>query len=373
MGDEVLVGVEEEFLLVDAESRAPAPRIAHVIRDAERLAGDQAQAELHRSQIEIASSPARTLEDLRHDLADLRAKVAVAAGIHGCSVVASGTYPQPMGGRGRLITSGRRYETIAQDNDLLADEQLICGCHIHVSVPDPEVAIRTMNRIRRWLPILLAMSANSPYWEGEDTGFCSFRTEVWSRWPTAGPIGAFESPDEYRALLDQLVGAGVILDSGMAYWDVRPSQRFPTLEIRISDVMPTVDDAVAVAGVARALVAWAMADDAPAGTDGSATVRPELLRAAGWRAAHDGLSGDLMDPLDGSVLPAHRAVEQLLFLLGPTMRELGDDQLLVDLVRTLLERGSGADRQRAVYGTSHDLVRVIDALTLTEGARTAPT
>ena len=196
--DDIMIGVEEEFLLVDSSSGRPAPRIDRVIERAEELAEDQAQEELHRAQIELASSPCQSLGALRTDLLGLRQKLVAAAASHGCSVVASGTYPGSMGSAGRSITPEERYREMERNNPMLAREQLICGCHIHVTAADPITKMRTMNAIRRRLPVLLALSSNSPFWEGVDTGFASYRTEIWARWPTAGPIGEFSSVGRVR-------------------------------------------------------------------------------------------------------------------------------------------------------------------------------
>ena len=359
---DVLVGVEEEFLLVDESTLWPAPRIAAVIGDAEALMGDKAQPELHRAQIESATVPCGSLDELRRELEDLRSKLVQAAALHGAAVVASGSYPSAMGTSGRLVTDNDRYGDMLEANALLVREQLICGCHIHVSVPDPEQVIVVMNRIRRWLPVLLALSANSPFWNGEDTGFASFRTEVWARWPTAGPPGTFADRNEYQQVLNQLVEAGVILDAGMAYWDARPSQRFPTLEIRIADVMPSVDDVVLVAALARALVEWC----SDAGPEAE-PLRPELLRAANWRAARSGLSGDLIDPLTASVQPARQATDRLLERLRPYLDERGDYGCVAALVDELFRRGNGAARQRGAFNQNHRTSDVIEALRLRGG------
>ncbi len=323
------------------------------------LAGDQAQEELHQSQIEHATSPCDSLDDLRSELVDLRRKFVSAAATEGSLVLASGTYPGAMGQEGRRITSGNRYEAMAEANAILAREHLICGCHIHVSVPNPERAIFVMNRIRGWLPPLLALSANSPFWEGEDTGFASYRTEVWSRWPTSGPPGHFESHEEYQRLLTQLVDAGVILDKKMAYWDVRPSEAFPTLEIRVSDVMPAVDDVIAVAGLARALVA--LCDGRPDLPD---RFRAELLRAANWQSARAGLSGSVLWPADGSTSTAPQAVATLLQHVAPLLAHWDELHDIQALIESILHRGNGADRQRAAFDRNHRLSDVIDSATL---------
>ena len=355
----LLVGVEEEFLLVDAETGAPTPRISDVMPKAAALAGDQAQEELHQAQIEHATTACDSLADLRSELVALRRSFAHAAAAEGSLVVVSGTYPGHMGHEGQLITSTDRYQALAAANSILAREQLICGCHIHVSVPSPERAINVMNRIRAWLPFLLALSANSPFWEEEDTGFSSYRTEVWTRWPTSGPPGYFASHGELKALLDQLVAAEVILDKKMAYWDVRPSENFPTIEIRVNDVMSRVDDVVAVAGIVRALVAICAQESGPV-----EDYRWELLRAANWRAARSGLAGDLLSPVDGSTRPAAEAIRHLLSRIAPVLEERGEREEIEELTAAIVGRGNGATLQRAAYGRRHRIVDVIESVTL---------
>jgi carboxylate-amine ligase len=355
----LLVGVEEEFLLVDAATGAPTPRISDVMPKAVALAGDQAQEELHQAQIEHATNACDSLADLRSDLLSLRQKFVRAAEAAGSLVVASGTYPGSMGEGGRLVTSKDRYQAMEEANSILVREQLICGCHIHVSVSSPERAIAIMNRIRAWLPSLLALSGNSPFWEGEDTGFSSYRTEVWARWPTSGPPGYFRSHAEYEELLEQLVAADVILDKKMAYWDVRPSENFPTIEIRVNDVMARVDDVVAVAGIVRGLVASCDRTSPP-----DDDYRWELLRAANWRAAKSGLAGDLLSPVDGLARPAADAIAHLLGQIAPVLDERGEREEIEILTRAIVERGNGADRQRAAYLRRRQIDDVVESVTL---------
>jgi glutamate---cysteine ligase / carboxylate-amine ligase len=364
----LLVGVEEEFLLVDVETGEPTPRIAAVMPEATALAGDQAQEELHQAQIEHATSACDSLEELRRELLDLRRKFVRAAATQGSLVVASGTYPGRMGDGGRRITAKDRYEALAEANSVVAQEQLICGCHIHVSVDGPERAVKVMNRIRAWLPCLLALSANSPFWEGGDTGFDSFRTEVWSRWPTSGPPGYFASHEEYEQLLAALVGAEIILDKKMAYWDVRPSESFPTIEIRVNDVMTHVDDVVALAGLVRGMVASLDQEGQPDGKDGAGEpaeeFRWELLRAANWRAARSGLSGDLLFPTDGMARAAADAIEELLAWVAPALAKRGELDEIRTLTSAILKRGNGATLQRAAFNRRHRIEDVVASLTL---------
>jgi carboxylate-amine ligase len=355
----LLLGVEEEFLLLDATTRAPSPRIGAILHHATASAGDRAQAELHQAQIEHATAPCDSLDDLRRELIELRRAFVGAAEAEGSLVMASGSYPGEMGADGQLITSKDRYQEMAEANSILAREQLICGCHIHVSVPNPDAAVDVMNRIRAWLPYLLALSANSPFWEAEDTGFSSFRTEVWARWPTSGPPLFFESYGEYQKLLGQLVAADVIVDEKMAYWDVRPSAAFPTIEIRVNDVMARIDDVVAVAGLVRALVASCGQE-----TDPPPPYRWELLRAANWRAARSGLSDRLLSPIDGEARPAEEAIAQLLRFVTPALEEREELEQIEALTAAIVQRGNGATRQRAAFARRGQMTDVIDAVTL---------
>ncbi|MCU1491906.1 MAG: glutamate--cysteine ligase [Acidimicrobiaceae bacterium] len=355
------LGVEEEFLLVDAESAAPMAGIDRVLPAAQATAGEAAQSELHRAQIELATPTSTSLGEVRQELTRLRRQLADAAQAHGGRLVASGTFPGDAGPPGRRITADARYAEMASSYAELARAQLICGCHVHVGIPDPDLAVETMNRVRRYLHVLLALTANSPFSEGRDTGYASFRTEIWARWPTAGPPAAFASRAEYDALVGRLVSSGVIVDEKMAYWDVRPSGRYPTLEFRVSDVGLTVDDAVLVAGLVRALAATCAAEAAES-TKPAPELRPELLRAAHWRAARSGLGGVLVDPLDGAPVPAGRAVEDLLEYLGDALAAHGDAEEVGALASQVLEDGNGADRQRRIYQQSGSISELLARL-----------
>ncbi len=353
------IGVEEEFLLVDGDTWLPAPQIERVIPAAQRLAGEYTEPELHRAQIETASRPCASLDQLAEQLMEHRGALAEAARREGILVVASGTYPGKMGRAGRLITEKERYEAMLEANSLITREQLICGCHIHVSVEDDHDRIRVVNRIRRHLHCLLALSANSPFWEGEDSGFASFRTEVWARWPTAGPPGAFSDRREYATVIGKLMRAGIILDEGMVYWDVRLSRQYPTVEVRIADVGLDAEDSVTIAGLARALVMHCVRT----GGD-SDDLRPELLRAASWKAARTGLTEDLLDPRDGVAISAPEYIDALLRDLEPDLSEAGDGDRLTQGIRQILASGNGAERQRSAAGGTPDLRAVIEVATV---------
>ena len=353
MGAARNMGVEEEFLLIDADTYEPAPRVLQVLDDAKELTGAAVEPELHSAQIETATPPCGSVSELRRHLTGLRKGTAEAAGRHGARVAASATFPGRMGESGRLITPKPRYRQMPELSGTLAREHLISGCHVHVSVEDPGAAIRVINRARRWTACLVALSVNSPYWEGQDTGFHSFRTEVWARWPMAGPTGEFSGMEDYEQLLERLISSGVILDDAMAYWDIRPSRKFPTVEFRMADVMQSVDEVVVYAALVRALVETCLeGEDLP--------LRTELLRAASWRAALNGLSDSLLDPAEGRAYPAREMIDRFVAYLRPALEEAGDLDEVREGMDRLFHRGTGADRQRAAFAHRESVRDVLE-------------
>ena len=353
----VTIGVEEEFHIVSAETGEPEPAARRVLR------GVDAQPELQRSVIETATDIHTGLSQLRADLVARRQALVEAAGRHGLAVVAAGTVPGA-GSRPTRVYPNERYEWMAQEYRQLVDEQQVCACQVQVGVPDRDLAVRITRRIRAWLPALLAMSVSSPLFAGQDTGYASYRSIVASRWPTVGPPPDVHSADEYDMVVTTLVDSGVISDAAMMYFDARPSPRYPTVEIRIADGCPLVDDAVLLAALARALVVTASAQDAAGAPPPEA---PQvLLRAATWRAARSGLEGHLVDPLTRRAVPAPDRVAALLAHLRPALEEHGDWDLAASLAEALLKRGTSAQRQRAVLrdGGSHgDVVSALAAET----------
>ncbi len=355
--EEFTIGVEEEYQIVDRQTRELHSRAAHILLGARAAVGDQVTPELYLSQIEIGTPVCGTLAEVRAQLSRLRREVIAAAEREGNWIGAAATHPFSHWADQQL-TPKARYIGISQDYQQLAREHLIFGCHVHVGINDHEAVIQVMNRARPWLAVLLALAANSPFWLGADTGYGSFRTEIWRRWPMAGTPHAFRSRAEYDALVGALVATGSIEDGTKIYWDVRPSARFETLEFRAADVCLTVDEAVMTAGLARAL---ARACHAQAVSDEPIThARPELLRAAKWRAARYGLDADLIDVEAGEARPARHVVETLLAFLRPTLEEHDEWDEVSALVRETLERGNGATRQRETYTRTGSLQEVVD-------------
>ncbi|WP_447003345.1 carboxylate-amine ligase [Saccharothrix isguenensis] len=347
------VGVEQEFLLVDPESRRPVPLAESVAQHAD--ADLDVQRELTPFQIEVATPVCETAEELAEQVMLGRTHLAKAAHAAGCRLMASavppiGTLGPPPG------TDDARYRLMRDSHRKIIGGQGVCGMHVHVGVPDPDVAVRVSNAMRPWLPTLLALSANSPIEQAEDTGYASWRSVVWSRWPVSGPPPHLESADEYDRLVGALESTEVLLDAGMVYWDVRPSVQHPTVEVRVSDIPMTAREAVVIAEVIRAFARTA------ADTGETERVNDALLRAAYWRAARDGVDGLAVDPRTGHLLPARQRLAELVSWCGPALRDADALSTVEDHLRWLDNHGSGAARQRRAFGSSPDARRLVDLI-----------
>ncbi|HVF87584.1 MAG TPA: carboxylate-amine ligase [Pyrinomonadaceae bacterium] len=359
------LGVEEEYQIIHPETRELRSRAGRILPKAQQAVGDEVQSELYLSQIEIGTPVCQTIADVRAELVRLRRELITAAERDGSRIAAAGTHPFSHW-EDQKLTPKERYFGIAEEYAQLAREQLIFGCHVHVGVGDREVAIQIMNRARVWLAPLLALAANSPFWLGEDTAYASFRTEIWRRWPMSGTPQIFTSRAEYDRLVESLVATGSVSDGTKIYWDVRPSARFETLEFRVTDVCLTIDEAVMIAGLARALVRTCY--EQAVRNQPLPAVRQELLRAAKWRAARYGLDADLVDVEAGRAAPAGELIEKLLAFLRPALEEHGEWDEVSSLVRETIERGTGATRQRGAFARSGRLEDVVD-LILAETAK----
>jgi carboxylate-amine ligase len=349
------IGVEEEYQLIDAGSGALRPVNDVVLDAAEPALGDAVHPELLRTQVEVSTPVCVSLDQVDAELRALRRRLNVVAAQYGCRLGAAGTHPTARWDE-QEVTPSERYLAMASEFQQMALETLIFGCHVHVGIEDPELRIDVMNRIRPWLPTILALSANSPFWAGRDTGYGSYRTMVFRRWPTTGIPAFFAGNDDYERVVKTLVSAGAIEDATHLYWYVRPSARFPTLEVRIPDVCLTVDEAVTVAGLIAAMAATARGD-AEAGRE-PPDARSELLEAAVWRSARYGLHERLIDVGSASLLPAPEVVLTMLAALRPALEEADVWERIDDGVRGIIAGGTGATRQRAVYRKSNSLADV---------------
>lgn len=345
------LGVEEEFLLVDGETLLPIPAAQRTLSEAAGMpvtavgldhSSVSFHAELKQEQVEVVSPPVRTRSELSAVITEGRDIIDRAARAVGARAVPMATAAVACTPH---LAASARYTAISERFAQTAVDQLTCGMHIHVSVDSPEEGVGVLDRVRPWLPVILAVSSNSPFWKGADSGFASFRYQAWGRWPTAGPTEIFGSVERYRAEVDAAVAAGVCVDAGMIYFDARLSAHAPTVELRVADVCARAEDAVTIALLVRALVGRAAAD-------WRAGVPPldlsvTSLRLASWRASRWGIEGELLHPVDGGLVPARAAVDALLRHVDDhyfTPVERAQTRGGVDAI---LDRGTGAALQRS--------------------------
>ncbi|MFE6835815.1 glutamate--cysteine ligase [Streptomyces sp. NPDC057705] len=350
------VGVEEEFLLVDARTFRVVPAAPLVLATAGGLPG-----ELHpegtRYQVEISTPIAHSAAALRAGLAALRRTLGRAARAHGCRLLAAPSPVVAVEGPLHLTDDEPRQREQHRRFGALTDTLVSCGRHIHIGTLDVDTAVAVSNRIRPWLPTLIALAANSPFWGGRDTGHASWRAMAWSGWPSAGLPPHFTSTAHFRRSVQTLLGSGAALDIKMVYWDLRPSGHWPTLEIRAPDMSPDIDSAILQAELARALVSTALREIEERRPEPA--VRDDVLRLARWRAAHDGLEGFGLDPYTGTELPAADLAEALLDLVAPDLAAAGDLDHAAKTLAGLLRDGSGAHRQRVAFARRQDLTDVL--------------
>ncbi|WP_106816363.1 glutamate--cysteine ligase [Microbacterium timonense] len=356
------VGVEEELLLVDAQTLVPTP-VAQALMGRAAAVAPGLELEVKREQIEVVGPPLSTLDGLRASIVAGRGAADAAARSVGARAVPLATAPVPCTPH---LVSTPRYDQMQRHFGLTMDEQLTCGFHVHVAVDGAEEGVGVLDRIRPWLPVLLALSANSPFWQGRDTGFASYRYQAWGRWPTAGPYDPFGSAAAYRDGIRRLLDANVLLDPGMVYFDARLSDHAPTVEVRIADVCLDPEDAAALAVAVRSLVtvsaaAWAAGEEID-------PVPTGLLRLASWRASRSGLDEDLVHPLTGHPCPASEAVSALLAHIDAGFADPAERTAVVAAFGEILHRGNGARRQRSAHeqgGSCADVVaaalRAMDA------------
>lgn len=347
------LGVEEEFLLCDPVTKQPRFRNTEVAA-AGRDLGVDLQLELTRCQVETATTVGHHVRDLRDQLWELRVAAADAAARAGCQLLAVGTpfYDPPP----HETTHTSRYQRMAGEFGALT-AGVMCGCHVHVGVEGRKQAVRIINHLRPWLPTLLSLTANSPISAGIDTGYASWRYIQYGRWPSCGPPPYFESLNHYDTAIETMLEAGVILDPHMVYWDVRVSDHLPTVEIRISDVPATVGETITYATLVHALVVTVMREIA-AGCP-APIIDQEVLRAACWRAARDGVAGRALDMDPVRLVPTRQLVRRLLDYVTPMLAEFGELERVTASLETVFDEGNGAMVQRRTL-TRSGITDVID-------------
>lgn len=358
------VGAEEEFFIVNAESRelAPAePASFDFLKEAGLPGRDLAgfDNEFQAPIVETRTGVCASLAEFRSDLTRLRQILVAAADAEALAVVASGTLPT---GRWHdvAITDKARYHDITEHYHDVVTRRLTCGLHIHVGISSTDLAVSVLNRVQVWLPALLALSASSPFFSWRNTGYASYRYTLWGGFPVAGATPRFASYEQYASYIRMLIETSAILDAGHVYWDTRLGTRFPTLEFRIADACPSVDDAVLQAGLCRALVLTCLHEIERDEPESSAD--PFLLRAANWHAGRWGLSRNLIDAAAWQEVPAAVLIDRLIAHVRDALDELGDHAEVSRLALRATTEGNSAIRQRVVHAATGSLCDITDML-----------
>ncbi len=359
------IGIEEELLLVDPETRQMSSRAGQVIkhfhehggRARPTVATDELDYELFRHQLEVRTDPTTDLSDAAAQVVDARRTAGEAAEATGLAAIACGIVPR--GATDVVVTPNDRYRAMVDTYGEVAREGGACGMHVHVAIDSDEEGVAVIDRIAPWLPTVLAISANSPFHDDRDTGYASWRSQVWTRWPTAGSTERFGSVEAYHALRDFLIDSGAAHDEAMLYLDARLSLGQPTVEIRVSDVCTAAGDAMLIAALVRGLVEtaareWAAGGELP-------TWRAEELRACHWRAAKYGVADALVHPRTRQLCGAREALDGLVSEVRQALEDAGDLEVVSEGINRVLAQG-GATAQRAAYERTGDVCGVVDDL-----------
>src|SRR5580693_1504403 len=370
MAHRFTIGVEEEFQIIDPESLELRSHVVQLISSAAaRGVGDLVKQEMHQSIVETGTKICENVSELRLEMHRTRSELVLAAESTGLRVAAAGTHPFSSW-IDQVISPGERYEHIVEEMGQLARSLLIFGMHVHVAMPDKQTTIDLMNGVRYFLPHLLALSTSSPFWMGRNTGLKSFRTTVFRRFPRTGIPEQFESWSAYENFVNLLVKLNCIDNGKKIWWDVRPHPTFGTLEFRMFDVSTRVEEAVAIAALAQAIIVKLYR--LYQGNMSWRLYRRALIEENKWRAARYGIDGKMIDFGKETEVPMRQLIPELLELVDDVVDDLGS-RSAVEYVHTIMNEGTSADRQLRIYKETGDLKAVVRHLVAeTRGGVNAP-
>src|SRR5438309_2644435 len=352
------LGIEEEFAIIDPETRQLRSHIQEILEDGKMTLKERVKPEMHQSVVELGTEICRDIADARQHVASLRSDLAGLAARDGLKIASVGTHPFSHW-RDQLITEGERYKEIVRDMQLLARANLIFGLHVHVGIPDRETAIHVMNQARYFLPHIYALSVNSPFWVGHDTGLKGYRLKVFERFPRTGIPDSFESLSEYTDYCNLLVKTGCIDNAKKIWWDIRLHPFFDTLEVRVCDAQSRVDDTLAIAALIQALIS--KLHKLLRQNTTFRVYRRRLLDENRWRAARYGIDSKLIDFGRETGVDTRSLLDELLEFISTEVSELGSKKEMAHIERIMRE-GTGADRQLAAYGRTQDMKAVVDQI-----------
>ncbi len=361
------MGVEEELMLVDPDT-CLVRSVSHGALQAHQRQSQSAdpanepaaqvdlELELFQQQLETGTTALESVADLESDVALCRRRAAESAEAVGAALVCVGT-PVLASADTVQVTRKDRYQRIVHEFGKVGQQGGVCGMHVHVDVAGEEEGVQVLDGLRPWLPVLRALTVNSPFWHGEDTSYASWRTQVWGQWPTTGPAEPFGDPAGYHRAADAFVASGAALDRGMLYFDARLAQDYPTVELRVLDSTTEISDVGLVAALCRALVDTVAADGS-----GTPPWRTDLLRAAHWRASRYGLADRLLDPVTQQPAQAREVVQTTISHVRDALDAAGDLDRVLAAFEQLMARGTGSARQRAVAESRGSLQAVVEDL-----------
>ncbi|MFL6536720.1 MAG: carboxylate-amine ligase [Chthoniobacterales bacterium] len=352
------LGIEEEFAIVDPETRELRSHIQEILEGGKVLLKEQIKPEMHQSVVELGTEICTSIDNAREHVIELRSKLASLANKANLRIASVGTHPFS-NWHDQLITEGDRYKQIVKDMQRLARANLIFGLHVHVGIPTRESAIHVMNQARYFLPHIYALSVNSPFWIGHDTGLKGYRLKVFERFPRTGIPDAFESLSEYEDYCKLLVKTGCIDNAKKIWWDIRLHPFFDTLEMRVCDAQSRVDDTLAIAALIQAIIA--RLHKLLNQNITFRLYRRRLLDENRWRAARYGIDGKLIDFGKQTEVEARSLIHELLDFIAPEVDELGSHREVAHIERILRE-GTGADRQLATFARTNDMKAVVDQI-----------
>jgi carboxylate-amine ligase len=352
------MGIEEEFQIIDPETRELRSHITEMIDEGRMMLGEQVKPEMHQSMIEVGTGICRNIQEARADLINLRRTVATLAQSKGLRIAAASTHPFSSW-RDQKITPDQHYEALIDEMQMLAQSLLIFGMHVHIGIDDREAQIHLMNAARYFLPHVLALSTSSPFWMGTKTGLKSYRCELFKKFPRTDIPDYFSSWGEFDNYVNLLLKTRCIDKPKKIWWDVRPHPNFPTLEFRICDIPSRVDEVLAIAALFQAITAklyklYRM-------NMGFRLYRRALIQENKWRAVRWGLDGKLIDFGKQIEVPARDLIYELLEFVDDVVDELGSRKEL-EYIHTILAHGTSADRQLRTFEETGDLNKVVDQL-----------
>jgi carboxylate-amine ligase len=351
------LGVEEEFQIIDPETRELRSHVQELLEEGKRVLKERVKPEMHQSVIELGTGICKNIQEVRRDIGEMRTEIINLAGRTGMRVGAAGTHPFSNWADQKIFPDPR-YHQVVEEMQLLARANLIFGLHVHVGIADRALAIQIMNEACYFLPHLLALSTNSPFWLGRNSGLKSFRTKVFDRFPRTSIPEYFESPAEFDEFVRILVSTKSIDNGKKIWWDVRPHPFFETIEFRVCDIPMRMDETVTIAALVQAICAKLY--KLRIQNLGFRRYRRALILENKWRASRYGIDGKLIDFGKEIEVPFRSLVGEMLEFVDDVVDELGSREE-VNAVNWILENGTGADRQLRVYeATGGDLKKVVD-------------